>query len=96
MLMEGIETSGNEALLLRWCNDGTRLFMASHITRYILEQWKSRMRSVPREEHRRLRNAKNCACRYHSPTPQMLIANELLDQQQLHALPVGIISGNGN
>ncbi|MBZ4775889.1 fimbriae Y protein, partial [Salmonella enterica subsp. enterica serovar Typhimurium] len=28
------------------------------------------MRSVPRRErHRRLRNAKDCACRYHSPTP---------------------------
>ncbi|EDH9873929.1 fimbriae Y protein, partial [Salmonella enterica subsp. enterica serovar Typhi] len=26
------------------------------------------MRSVPcRERHRRLRNAKDCACRYHSP-----------------------------
>ncbi|EIO0217989.1 fimbriae Y protein, partial [Salmonella enterica] len=26
------------------------------------------MRSVPRRErHRRLRNAKDCACRYHSP-----------------------------
>lgn len=41
MLMEGIETSEQRSIaFLRWCNDGTRLFMASHITRYILEQWK--------------------------------------------------------
>ncbi len=51
------------------------------------------MRSVPRRErHRRLRNAKDCACRYHSPTPQIFDRLELLDQQLNYALPVGIIS----
>ncbi|ECG8606440.1 fimbria biosynthesis regulator FimY [Salmonella enterica subsp. salamae] len=51
------------------------------------------MRSVPRRErHRRLRNAKDCACRYHSPTPQILDRLELLNQQLNYALPVGIIS----
>ncbi|EJG9193297.1 fimbria biosynthesis regulator FimY, partial [Salmonella enterica subsp. enterica serovar Newport] len=51
------------------------------------------MRSVPRRErHRRLRNAKDCACRYHSPTPQIFDRLELLNQQLNYALPVGIIS----
>ncbi|EKK4139618.1 fimbria biosynthesis regulator FimY [Salmonella enterica] len=51
------------------------------------------MRSVPRRErHRRLRNAKDCACRYHSPTPLIFDRLELLDQQLNYALPVGIIS----
>ncbi|EAM2676640.1 fimbriae biosynthesis regulator FimY [Salmonella enterica] len=51
------------------------------------------MRSVPRRErHRRLRNAKDCACRYHSLTPQIFDRLELLDQQLNYALPVGIIS----
>ncbi|EGL5449155.1 fimbria biosynthesis regulator FimY [Salmonella enterica] len=51
------------------------------------------MRSVPRRErHRRLRNTKDCACRYHSPTPQIFDRLELLDQQLNYALPVGIIS----
>ncbi|ECZ8147119.1 fimbria biosynthesis regulator FimY [Salmonella enterica] len=51
------------------------------------------MRSVPRRErHRRLRNAKDCVCRYHSPTPQIFDRLELLDQQLNYALPVGIIS----
>ncbi|EDC6042437.1 fimbria biosynthesis regulator FimY [Salmonella enterica subsp. enterica serovar Rubislaw] len=51
------------------------------------------MRSVPRRErHRRLRNAKDCARRYHSPTPQIFDRLELLDQQLNYALPVGIIS----
>ncbi|EMD3745442.1 fimbria biosynthesis regulator FimY [Salmonella enterica] len=51
------------------------------------------MRSVPRRErHRRLRNAKDCACRYHSPTSQIFDRLELLDQQLNYALPVGIIS----
>lgn len=51
------------------------------------------MRSVPRRErHRHLRNAKDCACRYHSPTPQILDRLELLNQQLNYALPVGIIS----
>ncbi|EHM1803031.1 fimbria biosynthesis regulator FimY [Salmonella enterica subsp. enterica serovar Gatuni] len=51
------------------------------------------MRSVPRRErHRRLRNAKDFACRYHSPTPQIFDRLELLDQQLNYALPVGIIS----
>ncbi|EIS5865700.1 fimbria biosynthesis regulator FimY [Salmonella enterica] len=51
------------------------------------------MRSVPRRErHRRLRNAKDCACRYHSPTLQIFDRLELLDQQLNYALPVGIIS----
>lgn len=51
------------------------------------------MRSVPRRErHRRLRNAKDCTCRYHSPTPQIFDRLELLDQQLNYALPVGIIS----
>ncbi|HCM1943810.1 TPA: fimbria biosynthesis regulator FimY [Salmonella enterica subsp. salamae serovar 30:g,m,s:e,n,x] len=51
------------------------------------------MRSVPRRErHRRLRNAKDCACRYHSPTPQIFDRLELLNQQLNYAFPVGIIS----
>ncbi|EAB4380198.1 fimbriae biosynthesis regulator FimY [Salmonella enterica] len=51
------------------------------------------MRSVPRRErHRRLRNAKDCAYRYHSPTPQIFDRLELLNQQLNYALPVGIIS----
>ncbi len=51
------------------------------------------MRSVPRRErNRRLRNAKDCACRYHSPTPQIFDRLELLNQQLNYALPVGIIS----
>lgn len=51
------------------------------------------MRSVPRRErHRRLKNAKDCACRYPSPTPQIVDRLELLTQQLNYALPVGIIS----
>lgn len=51
------------------------------------------MRSVPRRErHRRSRNAKDCTCRYHSPTPQIFDCLELLNQQLNYALPVGIIS----
>ncbi|HCM1862594.1 TPA: fimbria biosynthesis regulator FimY [Salmonella enterica subsp. houtenae serovar 43:z4,z32:-] len=51
------------------------------------------MRSVSRRErHRRLRNAKDCACRYHSPTPQIFDSLELLNQQLNYALPIGIIS----
>ncbi|ENO0456552.1 fimbria biosynthesis regulator FimY [Salmonella enterica] len=51
------------------------------------------MRSVPRRErHRRLRNAKDSTCRYHSPTPQIFDRLELLNQQLNYALPVGIIS----
>lgn len=51
------------------------------------------MRSVTRRErHRRLRNAKDCACCYHSPTPQVFDRLELLNQQLNNALPVGIVS----
>lgn len=67
--------------------------MASHITRYILEQWKkqdaqrtTQGKTPPFKKCQRLRLP------YHSPTPQIFDRLELLDQQLNYALPVGIIS----
>lgn len=67
--------------------------MASHITRYILEQWKkqdaqrtTQGKTPPFKKCQRLRLPLSLS------TPQIFDRLELLDQQLNYALPVGIIS----
>lgn len=83
----------NEALLFtlvqRW---NKVIYGQPYYQIYIRAMEKQDAQRTTQERHRRLRNAKDCACRYHSPTPQIFDRLELLNQQLNYALPVGIIS----
>ncbi len=91
--MEGIETSEQRSiaftLVQRW---DKVIYGQPYYQIYIRAMEKQDAQRTTQERHRRLRNAKDCACRYHSPTPQIFDRLELLDQQLNYALPVGIIS----
>ncbi len=94
MLMEGIEEhQSNEALLLRWCNDGTDLFMASHITRYIRAMEKQDAYHAGKDTAV-LRNAKDCACVITLQRRRCLIA--LSYWTQLNYMPCRLVSFRGN
>ncbi len=56
MPMEGIETSEQRSIALRWCNDGiAAIYGRTILLRYILEQWeKYDAQRTTQGRHRRL------------------------------------------